>query len=188
MGTATKGGRSGAKSLKEENISALVSHTSQPSAFLCFTLFLASGNHTESNQIQVNKGESNQIKVRGGAPSAAAIVLSHSESRASCPVVPDRSTPFRTTVDPDLPVLRSFCEKGPVLRSFSEGGRTKITEIPVAITRFFDSLLGLSGSAGKGNGPWPPSCEGGSSSVANAAKEETTKTLKSIPCSAGCRW
>jgi hypothetical protein len=34
------------------------------------------------------------------------------------------------------------------------------TKIPVAITPFFDSLLGLSGRAGEGNGPRPPSREG----------------------------
>jgi hypothetical protein len=53
-------------------------------------------------------------------------------------------------------------------------GRPKIA---VAFTRFFDSLLGLSGSAGEGNGlKFLRSCECG----------VAIKTQKTIPCSAGC--
>jgi len=34
-------------------------------------------------------------------------------------------------------------------------------KIPVAFTQFFDTLLGLSGNSGEGNGPLSSSCEGG---------------------------
>jgi len=41
-------------------------------------------------------------------------------------------------------------------------GNTNPIKIAVAFTRFFDTLLGLSGiGLEKGNGPLPLSCEGG---------------------------
>ena len=101
--------------------------------------------------------------------------------RSSCAVALNRREGWQTFFEPYFG--QSSTRLPSRLRITNLGPRTKI---PVAFTRFFDSLLGLSGESGKRNGPWSSSCEGGSSSAADAAKEEAIITLKTIPCSAGC--
>jgi len=73
----------------------------------------------------------------------------HENQLQSCPIVPNRGGYALPNSSPG------------VWHSPRSGFRVPCwPKIPVAITPFFDSLLGLSGSAGEGNGPWPPSREG----------------------------